>query len=73
MVVTTFNCGSKIKELVIDLRMYKVIPCRHCLEKNLGGLHVHSCEAEVIDVRNKLTMMFYGSAVARAHFLLDGV
>lgn len=28
MVVTTFNCGSKIKELVIDLRMYKVIPCR---------------------------------------------
>lgn len=27
-------------------------------------------EAEVIDVRNKLTMMFYGSAVARAHFYL---
>lgn len=46
---------------------------RHCIEKSLGGLLVHFEGAEVIDVRNKMTMMLYVSAVAGAHFHVDGV
>lgn len=46
---------------------------RHCIEKSLVGLRVHFEGAEVIEVRSKMTMMLYDSAVARAHFHLDGV
>lgn len=41
---------------------------RASIEKNLGELHAQFEENEVIDVCNKLTVMFYNLAVARANF-----